>query len=296
MPVFILSLYGQHLSISGAIYLNGVVAAQLASLDLRPSFQSSQADVFCSSPYDELVWRVAHTFLVLRQCLSDLDLYYGGLRDEPAMGKTGIYAHKLLPTPHFQSFPSDKGEVQIMYRQHLLDDVRGQKHIFVASVTIGSEYPMMCVVKFTRQYGKRAHEIMAEAGLALELLYCAWERSLVHWVVVMKYCAPEPRAVPSAEGIVQLQEGLQELHRQNLVHGDVREPNILVESTGHPRLIDFEWSHEVGTARYPVQLNPEVPWAQGMVPGGLILPEHDEEMLRLYLEDKRRNVWTNTMT
>ena len=94
--------------------LNGIIATRLASVDLTPNLQCSQTGISCTSPYGEVVWRVAHTFLALRKCLSDLDLYYGGIHEGPAIGSGNI--HHCVPAPHFKSSPTDEGQVQITYR------------------------------------------------------------------------------------------------------------------------------------------------------------------------------------
>jgi Protein kinase domain len=116
------------------------------------------------------------------------------------------------------------------------------------------------VVKFAERYNKRAHEIMVKAIMAADLLYCAWEQTVGLWVVIMKYYDCDPKAPLSEADIKQLETGLQKLHSKNLVHGDIRRPNTLVDANGHPRLIDFDWSGEVGQAWYPAHLNGNLGW------------------------------------
>jgi len=120
---------------------------------------------------------------------------------------------------------------------------------------------------------------MAATDMAAELLYCAWEQTVGLWVVITRYCDCDPEAPLSEVAIKQLETCLQKLHDQKLVHGDVRRPNILVDAKHHPRLIDFEWSGEVGQARYPFLMNTALEWPMGAEPGGFILPQHDRDML-----------------
>ena len=65
--------------------------------------------------------------------------------------------------------------------------------------------------------------------------------------------------------------------------GDLRWPNILVTSTnGQDRiqLVDFDWCGKVDVAKYPADINlVDIEWPKGVVPGGLMRFEHDEEML-----------------
>jgi hypothetical protein len=87
--------------------------------------------------------------------------------------------------------------------------------------------------------------------------------------------------------IRDIKQALEVLHRENLVFGDVRRPNIVVmqspdkygDNEWHGQLIDFDWSGPVGDARYPLELNPTIRWAHGVVGGAVILPQHDRDML-----------------
>jgi hypothetical protein len=50
------------------------------------------------------------------------------------------------------------------------------------------------------------------------------------------------------------------------VHGDIRNPNILVDAGSYPRLIDFDWSREIGETRSPFNLIDRPTEAQGEGP------------------------------
>jgi serine/threonine protein kinase len=89
--------------------------------------------------------------------------------------------------------------------------------------------------------------------------------------------------MPTKQSTTRLREGLEDLHRKGLVHGDVREANVLVDSNGDARLIDFDWSERMEVARYPPLLNHELEWVPGGEAGNLIAPEHDIGMFELYL-------------
>jgi hypothetical protein len=140
-----------------------------------------------------------------------------------------------------------------------------------------------CVVKYTERYGKEGHEIMEAAKVAAELPYCEWEATVGLWVVVTRYYECKAKTMPTKESTTRLREGLEELHRKGLVHGDLRGANILVDSNGDARLIDFDWSERVGVARYPPLLNHNLEWVSGVKAGNLITPEHDIGMFASYL-------------
>jgi len=86
-------------------------------------------------------------------------------------------------------------------------------------------------------------------------------------------------------------KALKELHKRNLVHGDVRHVNIMVKRDGVDSskgladviLIDYNWAGERGSARYPstIDLDHEYVWRPKSVKrGGPITPGHDILMLK----------------
>ena len=127
---------------------------------------------------------------------------------------------------------------------------------------------------------------MEQINLAAELLYCAWEDSVGLLVVITRYYECDLKAPLSDKVLQQLEDGLKVLHEQNLVHGDLRRPNILTDEEGRIRLIDFEWSGEAGAVRYPALLNPEITWPKGVEAGGWIRPEHDRLSLEIYKKQR----------
>jgi hypothetical protein len=274
MPAFLLSMAGPYLNISGAIYLDGIVSASLVGYNsLVPQPSSMPLEDKYTTQHDRMVWHTAHTFQTLRYCLDELDTYYGQLQDD-------IIIHPLGPTPCFKAFTLGTSKVELTYRSRLVGDSRSERVVFLADAAIGPG-TFQCVVKFTQWYGKQAHDIMKEAGVAPKLLYCNWEESIGLWVVVTEYIETNKSTIPSEEGIEQLRKGLTILHDNGLVHGDIRHPNILVDSHGQPLVIDYDWSRPVGTARYPALLNKKV-WPSKIKPGTLIQPQHDLEMLERY--------------
>jgi len=73
-------------------------------------------------------------------------------------------------------------------------------------------------------------------------------------------------------------DALQRLWRENWVHGDVRQHNILVPFSDekiHIRLIDFDYCRRTGVDRYPPDWNHTFRHADA-VGGALMDKEHDE--------------------
>ena len=288
MPGFLLGILGPHIKIAGIIYLEHrpvkspdkpvpcIISTTLIGYnDLVPSLPSTQLDKMYASHYDQFVWHTAHSLRTLRKCLDMLEQEYKTMREDTL----SICKDVRLPAPHFRTFTSEGIKYTLTYHKHLLDDPHGSRSLFLAEANADSKPAIKCVVKFTERYNKWAHKIMADRNVAAELLYCAWEQTVGLWVVITTYYDCDPQAPLSVEAIKHLETGLQALHGQNLVHGDIRLPNILVDGNGHPRLIDFDWCGEVGQARYPAHLNTALEWPMGAKAGGLIEPRHDVGML-----------------
>eukprot|EP00981_Chlorochromonas_danica_P014408 scaffold7939_cov189-Ochromonas_danica.AAC.3 len=92
------------------------------------------------------------------------------------------------------------------------------------------------------------------------------------------------------EGILDdLTQAVDLLHRLGFVHGDLREPNILLTNTEHGIhvwLIDFDFAGPIGEARYPMDLDLDnFPWLEESDLGNLITVDHDMAALKYYAKD-----------
>lgn len=98
-------------------------------------------------------------------------------------------------------------------------------------------------------------------------------------MVVMEHtnAAPFPRH-PSPKVLAQVQTAKNILHPEGRVHGDLRPPNVLLESRGKQRVmsIDFEWSGRDGKVRFPYTLNTRILWLRGVHGGGCITKFQDD--------------------
>jgi len=296
MPTFLLGMTGPHLRIAGAIYLGQVVSGTLVGYnDLVPPLPSTQLDPQCATHHDRYARDTAHTLRVLRNCLDKLEEEYKSMEEKDLLDlpvfntPTGTLTSTLtstLPAPHFRQFTSADGvQYTLTYQSHLLGKPLEARSIFLAEANSASTR-IKCVVKFAEQYGKDAHVMMAKNNMAAELLFCEWAPSVGLWVVITKFYLCDMSAPLSDAVLGQLEVALETLHSQNLVHGDLRRPNILTDEEGRVRLIDFEWSGEAGVVRYPALLNPEIPWPEGVKPGRSIQPQHDRDSLALYKEQR----------
>ena len=140
------------------------------------------------------------------------------------------------------------------------------------------------VVKFMRSYSKDLHEHCA--ALALGPLVLGFEKLPGDWLmVVMEYMADykpfftlEDRASISTQLRQMVTELVASFHAQNLVHGDIRDNNLLVRFKGgklEMKLIDFDWGGREGEVRYPVLINNfTVVRPSNVIGGQLITADH----------------------
>ncbi|KAJ8516837.1 hypothetical protein ONZ45_g5899 [Pleurotus djamor] len=273
LPVFLLGIAGPNLTFSGAIYLDGVVTQHLTDYISLIPFSKGKLDEYLS-PREELVYRIAHIFSVLDECLVDLDKYYATI-------ETAV-CHPLFPAPHFNTFIDDANErCDLTYTRRQFRP-RSPRTVFQATLTSPTHPGRDCMVKFTTQYNADAHRLMHQAGVAPELLYCKYEPGVGKICVVSEFIPNDPSKFPTDEAIEKLRAGLKVLHENDYVFGNLRDANILVNNDGNVFLVGFDWCDKVA-AFYPLDLVPEITWATGVQKGEDITKAHDEEMLEIYI-------------
>lgn len=134
-----------------------------------------------------------------------------------------------------------------------------ERYLYIAQTTDGKEI----LVKFTKRYSTHLHLICAESGCAPALL--GFQRLPGgFYAVAMEYIKD---AVPITDfedeetrkkWLKLLKEVVDKFHSQNLVHGDLRNPNIIC-SSDRVAIIDYDWAGESGKTCYPPgQLNEEL--------------------------------------
>ncbi|KAH9922402.1 uncharacterized protein B0H18DRAFT_1120956 [Fomitopsis serialis] len=260
MPAFILAIAAPHISVSGAIFVHGVAISQritpLVSLVLP-------LPCLCTTPSfgaNELGFVTAGT-----QHYRDMQ------RPTSLPGRD-----ELSPAPCFLSYEVNNDAAS--RRDGQAGPPSSSRPLPKANG--GGENGTRCVVKFVHRYGKKAHEFMYERGVAARLMYCQKEASVGGlFVVITEYIDEVENAKASQDGITKLRDALEGLREAQLVFGDLRRVNMLVDSTGQPRLIDFDWSGPDGDMRYPHDLNHDIPWQEEARPCGFITKEHYMVML-----------------
>lgn len=270
-PFLLIEICGCEMAVFGAVWACGKPCAQ----PLTPALP------FLSAPISEEINLLqARLCMALRHAVTELGTFYASAGALPESDPQAEFPYprivKLAGVP-----------TKLEYRE-CLGDSELRKMVYLATMEGVKE---LVVVKFTSSYSKDAHEVLAAKGLAPNL-YCVEDVAGVK-MVVMEYLS-DTRAWNDAADRTndmvasQLDEVLRLLEKENLVHGDLRKPNILVKDTdAGPKvfIVDFDWAGQADVATYPKYkaLNPNVTWPDGAGPGAPITTEHDRYMVDVLL-------------
>jgi serine/threonine protein kinase len=229
------------------------------------------------------VAHVARAFYALKKSLKILASYYGDLH--PTTGDPADSRY----FPSITAYPQGR-------REHVKFEYVGFLENCPDCITLRArtDTAQDIVVKFVDRYGQRAHEILADVGLAPKLLYCGsphlnkGEPSYQSIsMVVMEYVDGDTFAVAkqkmSQESVETVRSAVRRalrlLHDNGLVFGDLRPPNVMITKDDEVKLIDFNWAGEEGQAKYPPLISPEITWPDGVKALTVMSREHDLDML-----------------
>ena len=299
-PSFLLAGAGPYLYILGAVHTDKFIVQHLTELYLK------EVTPF----YETRNYHVAKIFTSLRRARDTLDQYYERISDQIIISPTSTTPRDTLELrrrcffPHATEFKEyqagmDAGSQLTEFEYTDVPNARSTNVTFFAQVKSSKR---KLVIKFVDRYGMEAHELLANAGMSPQLLYCGTldgksdvrnDRSRVRdrfihglylgplrMVVMDRVEADEMGAWP-ANAREQTEEAVEKLHNAGFVLGDLRLPNVLF-SKGKVFLIDFDWAGKSGEARYPRGLSRNVDWPADpeSLELKLIEPDHDLFMLR----------------
>jgi len=236
---------------------------------------------------DGFTIRVAQILHALKYAIKRLKAYYeaGSFTNAPNHKKSRFFP---LATTFTQTGASKP--VAIRY-------VRPLKSVgpsCAAFLAVDDNTAIQYVVKFVERYSEDTHKCLAKVGRAPRLLYhgpiwpngpekdgCGPRR-----MVVMEYVEGAPAAEEFERdpkegenirnGVIQ---ALNVLHGKQLVHGDIRWPNILIAAGEGPldkrvKIIDFDWAGVEGQVKYSLNLAPGE-WVAGVKDLAVIEAAHD---------------------
>lgn len=267
-PCFLVEIAGPWITVFGAVYVQKVIVKDLTrSIYLQP-------DVLDPSSTDTPF----QLFYALRRALRDLRQYYKSLPCQPTSSRF---------FPYVRSYKLPSGAIMdIDYKEPISPDE--SKATYLAKQGDGKEV----VVKFTPTYNARAHRLLADRGFAPELIYDGTEgpRYGGLLMIVMEDAkggtlsrllnsSPRPPWSRLDTIITSVKQAIELLHAENLVFGDLRTPNILVDGDD-VKLVDYDWCGVHGEDRYPFIINDAIDWASGVESSAIMYKAHDLHMLK----------------
>jgi hypothetical protein len=238
------------------------------------------------SPHDTDIFDTITRFLgAFKKAASKLEAYY-----EELPSQTCTLASIEAGFPYPTTFSHLQTQVNTPLK--LKDQPIPGKLLFV-----GWTEGKLVLVKFVRSYSKDLHEHCAALNLAPLLL--GFEKLPGDWLmVVMEFMTDGYRVFSTLKDLppsifTQIRQMVTDLvtsfHAKNLVHGDIRDTNLLVrvkDGTVEMKLIDFDWGGKEGEVRYPVLINNHTVVRPSNVVGGrLITTDHDLEMVKITFQD-----------
>ena len=278
-PTFIIAISGPWIAILGAVFTDGVIVQRLTDyvwVGLDSTLNESR------------ILRIARTFHALNKGLANLKSFYGKVQTQSWVAETRYF-------PSIISYPNGDECIHFKYLSFLED---GPDCMTLRARTL-TVPPRDVVVKFVERYGETAHRLLADNGLAPELLYCGSPHlqdkdpsynsiSMVVMEFVRGETLDKSEMSKEAAGVVrsEVERAIKLLHRHGLVFGDLRAPNVMITTMDYKngqgndvKLIDFDWAGEEGRAKYPCLISPGIHWPPGVAPLANLEINHDLQML-----------------
>ncbi|KAF8455261.1 hypothetical protein BDZ91DRAFT_746827 [Kalaharituber pfeilii] len=277
IPVMIVLIFGTYLQITGVL----VTGKGIFSEPFTPAFS------FCSDLHDENhCLAVTRCLAALRESLVALDQHYGGLPGMPNLPSSkSVFPYKT------SFIPLDGGSNLVNFEY--LGRPFNNNLLFLAKAD--SDFLM---IKYTRRYGREAHELLSDKGFApklrgLENIPGGWK------MVVMQHVGEpyKPLSTLKFESREQFRDSIIEsvslLHTNGFVHGDLRPSNILVsEPTEKALIIDFDEAGEANSVCYPPNLNTiDIVRPEGATDGNPITMAHDNFMFKKLFDSEFTSSW-----
>jgi serine/threonine protein kinase len=273
-PIVLVGATANRLEISVAVCVGPIYVSKLLTLDLSLGFHAS----------DNII-RLARVFVALSRCRVDLTKYYDGVSSLASPRLSCLYPNpipldpcKALPNLTYRQFLSQAGQPT----SALVDLGNVCNSMYTATL---DDTNQEVIVKFTARYNEAAHRLLANARLAPRLHFCGRIVGGLYIVVMDRVdgksiwqLRQEKMPVPAIVS-QKVEEAVRLLHEEDIVFGDLRDPNILYDaSKGHAFLVDFDWPGKDGESRYPATLNPGIDgktWAEEVSPYGIMHKAHD---------------------
>ncbi|KAK2463755.1 hypothetical protein APHAL10511_004248 [Amanita phalloides] len=294
-PMFLLCVVGPLINVSGGFYDGKKVIVE----PLTAYYHTLEDPLFMRQA------EIARVLYALRKGINTLEAIAQKknkhLKSSFPPSTPRIYSSCTLYTRHNHAPPSEgRLEFQQMTLSHLL--LEHNSLLFIGTLSgIGPVF-----VKLASKYGENVHRLLEEENLAPKL-YAKSEVEGAPTAYIMEYLEPSSwkmlHSFAARSGNLDYKEPvrlsiknvLKILHENNMVHGDLRTNNIMVQvsrQTGKLvcfddegpqrasiKIIDFDWSGETGEVYYSPTRNEGI---QGLTwpgkPGFPIEQDHDEQL------------------
>ena len=270
-------LLASHLRIAGAFCNGDYLIEGLTEISLD-CFESTEP---------ERTQIIGRMLLALKKAVQSLKDYYTSPIQTIPLKFPYIISFKML---------DDGYEIPFEYEEKLSEG----KFVYVVK-TGASNYndvPKLLVVKFVTNYGLDVHKVCANRNIApkvygYENINCDWKMVTMEYFSDYKLLTDPPLEKDQKMKLQKkIKDAVQEMHSEGLVHGDLRECNILYKEEEEKnrdgdiqvKIIDFDWGGKEEAVRYPPRLNPNISWPLGVQINKPIKQIHDNDLLQSTIE------------
>ncbi|KAM5530485.1 hypothetical protein V8D89_015839 [Ganoderma adspersum] len=298
-PCFTIAVSGPWIAISGAIFATHAVIQTLT--DYISLSDSHILD-------EEYVTEIARMFYALQRAVAMLREHYETVQEVKLECPPRDVETRFFPMA--TSYFKDGVEVRFRYLRRLGE--QGPRCVtflveLEQSKSKSDDKQKRFVVKFVDHYSCKAHKLLTASNMAPKLEYYGsiWSEMQVpnssllpHKMVVMEYIDGRtafdlfhgetvPKGVQDA-----VTKALGCLHKEGLVHGDIRRKNILIENPGdtvnyllRTKIVNFDRAGEEQKVTFLPSVNDRL-WPEGVRELDKILYIHDISMAKLTFSDK----------
>ncbi|KAJ7217404.1 hypothetical protein B0H12DRAFT_340205 [Mycena haematopus] len=282
-PSVLMSLAGTQFDVSTAVLTDDFYANQIYS----ENFQDGPT-------IDDQIVRLAKVVKLVSEALNRLGRYYDELfSGSPPLSDTNAHLPRPvslqgdpIDTVNFVSKLSTTTGSAVDYTDNVDRDANRRHAVYLALGT-GGIVPsgIQVVVKFSKQYNTTAHHLLSQVDLAPHLFDSRVVLGGYTMVIMARisgrtaFHLNHTQAQLPATVYTDASKAVRELHRQDIVFGYLRLPNIIVKAEGHAMLVDFDWAAPDGVGRYPPTISELREWAPGVDAYQPMTKEHDLFML-----------------
>lgn len=265
---------GSHLGFAGSAFSDRVHYEPLTSLI-----------PLCFSPHDtDMLDTITRFFGAFQNAASKLETYYKNLLASTFTTSPTSPIDSAARFPYPTTFTRLDNNVKTSFK--LEHQPLPDKLLYIGRTEAG----VQVVVKFVRSYSRALHEHCASLAcapllLGLESLAGGWSMVVMEFMNDYKMLSDlKDRASISTRLRPMVTTLVDSFHAKNLVHGDIRDSNLLVlvrQDQLEMKLVDFDWGGLENEAHYPIIINNlTISRPPNVVGGQTITKDHDLWMVR----------------